>query len=107
MRVVVEGQDYHRYAMVAVEFGYVGLELLPDVVVPCQEALRVAAHQADLAVAEDCLGVERGVLCEGLWGFLLEGGDPGGIDGHVALLGGFGAFCGVCGAPLFECRLFL
>jgi hypothetical protein len=44
----------------------------------------VPAHQPDLPVAEDRLGVERRVRGEGLGRLLLEGRYPGGVNRHAA-----------------------
>ena len=75
--------------MVAVELGHVRVELLPDVVVPREEVLRVAPHQPDLPIAEGRPRPEGHVLSERVRGLLLEAGDPRRVDGHpgVDLIG--------------------
>lgn len=86
--VVVKSEDHRAGADSPVEFRDVAKELLVDVVLPGDEILGVAAHQPDLAVAEDRFGLEGHVLGEGLGGFLLEAGDPRGVDGHLGWLVG-------------------
>ena len=71
--------------MLVVELFDVRVELLPDVHVPRHEVVRVPPHQPDLPVAEGSDRAKRDVLGEGCGAFFLEGGDPGGVDGHGGL----------------------
>ncbi len=79
--IVAKGQNDGACSDDPEEFRDLAEKLLA--IVPDEEILRLSAHEANLAVAEECFQLEWDVFCEGFWGFVLETGDPDRVSGQL------------------------